>query len=121
MDLDTCAVALAKMRKIIDEMRPIARDNGFLMEEAVLYEAFNTLDNQGVFAAIDNYTDFATPDDVIKTNIRSGLPERDPAEWGDYDAVADVRALRDMEEARYEPNENLQRAARRAADGIERR
>lgn len=51
-------------------------------------EAFNVLDNAGVFAALDKQTDYASAEMVLAETYLAGLREQypntlDPAEWGD--------------------------------------
>jgi hypothetical protein len=50
--------------------------------------ALNTLDNAGVFAALDEQTDYASAEEVLAESARMSLEGRfpntaDPAEWGD--------------------------------------
>jgi hypothetical protein len=50
--------------------------------------AFETLDNAGVFAALDEQTDYASAEEILAESARMSLERRfpntaDPAEWGD--------------------------------------
>lgn len=51
-------------------------------------EAIDTLDNAGVFARLDEQTDYASAEEVLAESARMSLEGRfpnatDPAEWGD--------------------------------------
>lgn len=53
-----------------------------------LSDAINTLDNAGVFAGLDEQTDYASAEDILAETYRAGLEAQypntlDPAEWGD--------------------------------------
>lgn len=69
--------ALAKLRHAADHSDDISHP---------LARAFKTLDNAGVFAALDEQTDYAAAEEILaeaairETERDAGL---DPAEWGD--------------------------------------
>lgn len=49
-----------------------------------LARAFNTLDNAGVFAEIDERNEYASAEEILAESAAMTLaPELDPAEWGD--------------------------------------
>lgn len=56
-----------------------------------LSEAVNTLDNEGVFAALDEQTDHASAEDILREAALKEAEELygkpDPAEYGDLDAL----------------------------------
>lgn len=46
--------------------------------------AFETLDNAGVFAALDEQTDYASAEEIMAEVAEASVPNTaDPAEWGD--------------------------------------
>ena len=106
------AVELARFRKATDE--------GDLRD---MLSAFKAMDDGGVFRELDEHTGYAAPEDVLQAADEASAPRKDPAEWGDssgyasqaedrqavkdriragvpegdhdWDAVKDVRDLRD--------------------------
>lgn len=55
---------------------------------AILTRAVNVLDNAGVFAALDEQTDYASAEEILAESARMSLEDQypntlDPAEWGD--------------------------------------
>lgn len=49
-----------------------------------LSEAINALDNAGVFAALDEQTDYASAEEILAEATLASVPNTaDPAEWGD--------------------------------------
>lgn len=53
----------------------------------MLRQAINALDNAGVFAALDEQTDYAPAVEILAESARKSVDEAlgalDPAEWGD--------------------------------------
>ena len=56
-------------------------------------DALNTLDNAGVFTALDVQVDYADPSDIMTLAMIRNTSVLDPAEWGDTTA-ADIIARR---------------------------
>lgn len=49
-----------------------------------IVQAVNTLDNAGVFAALDEQTDYASATEILAEAALASVPNTaDPAEWGD--------------------------------------
>lgn len=73
-----------------DVIQALARlRNGWDGENRVeAIEAFNTLDNAGVFQEIDEQTEYESPKEILDAAELAALNEAaggplDPAEWGD--------------------------------------
>lgn len=50
----------------------------------MLRQAINTLDNAGVFAVLDEQTDYASAEEILAEVALASVPNTaDPAEWGD--------------------------------------
>jgi hypothetical protein len=74
---DETIKALAVLRSITSEDR----------ERPEVIAAFNTLDNSGVFAALDEQTDYASATEILAESAAKAVAAVDPAEWGDTTAA----------------------------------
>lgn len=78
--------ALAKARSAVSRMgKPtVVNDFDRYAEQGLrLLQAFNTLDNAGVFAALDEQTSYTAAEDILAEATRTSAQALDPAEWGD--------------------------------------
>jgi hypothetical protein len=83
--------ALANARQAISRMgKPtVVNDFDRYAEQGLrLLQAVNTLDNAGVFAALDEQTGYTAAEDILAEAASRSLDEAaggplDPAEWGD--------------------------------------
>lgn len=72
---DETIKALAWIRKATSEG---------MLRTSKLGDAFRTLDNAGVFAALDEQTDYASAEEILAEIALASVPNTaDPAEWGD--------------------------------------
>lgn len=68
-----------------------ARRGVAVFNHITLHDAFKVLDDAGVFAALDEQTDYAAAEDVLAEAaldaVEKELGKPDPAEWGDMTAL----------------------------------
>ena len=82
-NLDDLAVALAQLRIYVEDVKANRTPEG------PLTEAFDALDNAGIFAEIDQHTNYEPAQDTLSRSRSAGQPRKDPAEWGDLSGYSD--------------------------------
>ena len=93
-----------------------------------IVQAVNALDNAGVFAALDEQTDYASATEILAESAPASVPNAaDPAEWGDttsadmarHQGVLDATQTfgpRDVWAARARAIEDIRPKGRRTED-----
>lgn len=78
---DAVIKALAELRIAVH----LPRSAGHTVQDA-----FNVLDDAGVFSEIDEETGYEDPSDTLARLEGRTAPRKDPAEWGDLTGYADL-------------------------------
>lgn len=84
--------------KALARLREVAREGAIGMFAGIARD-LNILDNAGVFAALDEQTDYASAVDVL-AEAAVAASRLDPAEWGDTTS-ADVARRQGLDEPLY--------------------
>jgi hypothetical protein len=105
--------------KVINALADLrVRMAGVVLQDSQLARSFNTLDNAGVFAALDEQTGYASALDVLEESARDDLEKQfpntaDPAEWGDTTTADMARHQLSGRESVSDPSmDDMARAAR---------
>lgn len=101
-------IALATARKAARVIR--ATHDAAVRDRAVelMIQAVDALDNAGIFAKLDEETEYASATEVLEEVTLAGISEgHNAAEWGDYDTHVAARRVRLMQPVTALPEDRM--------------